>query len=253
MMDMALVQKGRGEPRDGLAQQGKVHVGLAKQYADALAEHGWSSDDTIALEKNVASLESSVAAQTEARIGAGGATKNEAGAVADAKRFIRRLRNALPRAIRAAKNPGITSATFAAGEALARSTPRIAAYLIKIRPAVEALDPALEAAFGGQKASDALDTVRGALSEADTAQEIARSNVPEQTLALYEMKGRVLEQIEDLNRAAKSAFDGQAEIVAKFNKDILLRARKTRAKKKQEAPAAAPHKDASTLEASPVG
>ena len=27
----------------------------------------------------------------------------------------------------------------------------------------------------------------------------------------------VLEQIEDLNRAAKSAFDGQSEIVAKFN------------------------------------
>lgn len=253
MMTMALVQKGRGEPRDGLAQQGKVHVGLAKQYADALAEHGWSSDDTIALEKNVASLESSMAAQVEARIEAGGATKSEASAVDDAKRFIRRLRNALPRAIRGAKNPAITMATFASGEALARSTPRIVAYLIKIRPAVEALDSVLEAAFGGQKASSALDTVRGALSAADTAQEIARSNVPEQTLSLYEMKGRVLEQIEDLNRAAKSAFDGQAAIVAKFNKDVLLRARKTRAKKNPEIPAAAPPKDASTPEASPVG
>jgi hypothetical protein len=46
--------------------------------------------------------------------------------------------------------------------------------------------------------------------------------------------GTVLEQIEDLNRAGKSAFDGDAATRGKFNKDILLRARKERAKKKGE-------------------
>jgi hypothetical protein len=45
-----------------------------------------------------------------------------------------------------------------------------------------------------------------------------------------EVKGRVFQQIEDLNRAARSAFYKQLEIGGKFNKDILLRARKTRAK-----------------------
>jgi len=49
--------------------------------------------------------------------------------------------------------------------------------------------------------------------------------------------GKVLEQIEDLNRAGKSAFDGDAATRGKFNKDILLRARKERAQKK---PADAP-------------
>ena len=41
----------------------------------------------------------------------------------------------------------------------------------------------------------------------------------------------MLEQIEDLNRAGKIAFDGDAATRGKFNKDILLRARKERAKK----------------------
>ena len=35
--------------------------------------------------------------------------------------------------------------------------------------------------------------------------------------------------IEDLNRAGKMAFDGDAVQIARFNKDILLRARKARA------------------------
>ena len=46
--------------------------------------------------------------------------------------------------------------------------------------------------------------------------------------------GKVLEQIEDLNRAGKNAFDGDAATRGKFNKDILLRARKAQAKKTAE-------------------
>jgi hypothetical protein len=214
-----------------------VHVALAKQHAAALAEHGWSADDTTALAVDVGTLDSSMAAQAEAKIEAGGAVKEEEDAIDGAKQFLRRLRYGLPRAIREAKKPGVTLAAFAAGERLGRATPKIAAYLMKIKPAVAALDGALAGSFGGKKASEELDVVKGALDGADTAQEIARTNVPEQTLAVYEVKGRVLEGIEDLNRAAKSAFDGQAEVAAKFNKDILLRARKARAKK-AEAPAA---------------
>lgn len=62
--------------------------------------------------------------------------------------------------------------------------------------------------------------------------------MPAETLAVYEKKGRLLEQIEDLNRAGKSVFDGQADKIALFNKDILMRARKTKAKKEGEEPAA---------------
>jgi len=84
-----------------------------------------------------------------------------------------------------------------------------------------------------------LDAVKDALDKADTTQELARKDAPGETLALYEVMGKVLEQIEDLNRAGKSAFDGDAATRAKFNKDILLRSRKEQAKKKGgEAPPA---------------
>ncbi len=61
---------------------------------------------------------------------------------------------------------------------------------------------------------------------------------PGETLALYAVMGKVLEQIEDLNRAGKIASDGDAATRGKFNKDILLRARKAQVKKAEDAPKA---------------
>lgn len=78
--------------------------------------------------------------------------------------------------------------------------------------------------------------MKGALDQADTTQETARKDAPGETLALYEVMGKVLEQIEDLNRAGKSAFDGDAATRGKLNKDILLRARKEQVNKEAEAP-----------------
>jgi hypothetical protein len=84
--------------------------------------------------------------------------------------------------------------------------------------------------------SELLATAKQKLDTADTAQELTLANLPEETLKIYEAKGRVLEAIEDLNRLAKNAFAGQAEIIGKFNKDLLLRARKER-KKVEDPPA----------------
>lgn len=55
-LDQRLVNKGKSEPRDGLAQHGKVHVGLAQHYANDLADSGWSAADTVSLAANVVSL-----------------------------------------------------------------------------------------------------------------------------------------------------------------------------------------------------
>jgi hypothetical protein len=238
-LDMRLVAKGKNEPRDGLAQQGKTHVALAQQYADELEEAGWPPEDTAALAANVALLELSAGAQAKAYDGLSGASLNEAQARDAAKAYIRRLRNALPRALREAEAPGVTLESFHVGETLGKSTPKISKYLARIRPAVVALDPALKKHFNGQEASSELDRVKSALDEADVAQELSRKNAPGETLSLYEVMGVVLEQIEDLNRAGKSAFDGYAVIKRKFNKDILQRARRERAKdqgEQEEAP-----------------
>lgn len=225
--DLRLVDKGTGQPRDALAQEGKVHVGLAEHHAAELEKHGWAAADTAALKANVALLEDAVGTQVGAWDEAGVATSAEAQAIDAAKSFLRRLRNALPRALRESPGSGVTASAFEVGDSLQRSTPKISKHLSAIRPAVVKLDPALKKHFNGQLASVLLDQIKAALDDADTTQEVTRKNAPVQTQALYEHMGRVLEQIEDLNRAGKSAFDGDSTMQGKFNKDILLRGRKT--------------------------
>lgn len=236
--DSRLVNKGKDEPRDGLAQQGKVHIELSKQYASALDDNGWSGADTDDLAANVAKLEQAAGDQAAAYDHAGHSSTGESQAIDDAKAYLRKLRNALPRVLRESPGLGVEVASFHAGETLGRSTPKISKHLAAIRPAVEKLDAALKPHFKSELASDLLDKVKSALDKADTTQEAARADAPGATLALYAVMGKVVEQIEDLNRAGKSAFDGDAATRAKFNKDVLLRARKQRAKKAEEAPEA---------------
>ena len=109
-------------------------------------------------------------------------------------------------------------------------------YLNAIAPHVTKLDADLSPFFQKKSASAELAQVKTALDAADTTQEVALAGLPADTLAVYEAKGRVLEAIEDLNAVARNAFDGQAEIVGQFNKDVLNRSRKKRAAKEEQAP-----------------
>lgn len=230
-MDMRLVTKGRSEPLDGLLQQGKVHIALAKQYAAALVESGWSDEDTSALELEVARLEAMAGkAGADGASGADGEPEHEPSAIVEAKAFVRRLRNALPRALRETKAEGVSEAVFDAGGKLGREAPRIAAYLEKIGPSVTALDGELRRHFGGKSASELLAQARGAVEKVASAQGSQQGEVAGEKGELYASKGRVLEMIEDLNRAGRIAFEGQGETVGKFNKDLLLRARRQRGK-----------------------
>jgi hypothetical protein len=216
-LDLRLVVKGKREPRDGLSQEAKVHVQLGTQYVTELGEHAWSAQDTADLQANFALLDGAMGTQSGARTDAKGATKTEKQAVAGAKKFIARLRRALPRALRDAPALGLTMADFKAGEDLASSTPKISKYLSTIRPSVEKADKALSRAFPKKSALTVLDEVKKTLDDADVTQELARKNAPDTTKALYEVAGKVVEQIEDMNRAGKSAFEGDPDTQAKFN------------------------------------
>lgn len=236
-VDMRLATKGGSEPRRGLVQQGNASVELAKKYATELAASGWSAEDTAGLEKNIARLELGAAKQADERGTARGASSAEQRAIDESKTFIRLLRNALPRALREANLPDVTAALFRAGGPLGRSTPKISDYLNRIRPSVAKLDKLLAKHFKGASASELLDKTKAALDQANATQEVALAGLPQETLQVYEAKGWVLEGIEDLNRAGKSAFDGQAQLAGQFNKDILLRARReARQQKGGEAP-----------------
>lgn len=54
------------------------------------------------------------------------------------------------------------------------------------------------------------------------------ATLPQETQQVYESKGRLLRDIEELNRVAKIAFWNRKEIAGLFNKDVINRARKSR-------------------------
>lgn len=228
--DLRLAKKGQSEPLEGILQQGRVHAGLGNMHGEELNEWGWLPEQTAGLEKSVAVLDSLASGQKEAKETSKASTKTENAARTEAKTFIRRVRLALPMVLRDSPVEGVTAESFNAGESLGRSTPKISKYLINIRPFVQKLDEPLKRYFKGESPSAMLDAIKQSLEQADTAQEVNVTSLPQNTQAVYEAKGRILEMIEDLNRIAKIAFDGRAEIASKFNKDILLRARKSQPK-----------------------
>jgi hypothetical protein len=240
-MDLQLAKKGRNEPRAGIVAQGTVHVGLGEQHAAELARAGWPAAQTALLKGQVSRLGDEGAARAEAQDAARSATDREHAAVDEAKRVVRLLRNALPIALRQAPD-NLTARAFASGT-LHRTTKRIRQYLSDVRPSVAKLDSALapffEGAYPGMKPSEVIEEAERALGAADQAQEVGLKDLPAKTLALYETKGLVLRLIEDMNRTARIAFDGNAVLVGKFNKDVLLRARKKRAAAASDEPAEA--------------
>lgn len=50
--------------------------------------------------------------------------------------------------------------------------------------------------------------------------------LPLGTQKVLALKGEALELIEKFNRAGKRAYEGNAKMIALFNKDLILRARK---------------------------
>lgn len=234
-VDEKLVRKGIDEPRDGLVEQGKASAELAKRNEAELAKTNWPAEKTQALLAGVAELESDVAKQVEARREAESAGGAKEIAIDRSKGFIRILRLALPECLQTTAVTGITMKSFAVdGGALRRSPRKISAYLLKIRPHVEALDEDLKPYFDNVAPSTLLDACKTELDVSNAVRKVEVAEIPEATAKIYERKGFVLQMIENLNRAGLRAFDGNAEKSAQFNKDLLLAARKKRKQKSSD-------------------
>jgi len=235
-IDERLARKGKGQPRRAVLQQARVLLGLIPGHKTALEGHGWDDGDTTRFANNITVAETTLGGRADVSNDSDNKTKGEQAALDVVKAYLRRLRLALPRVLRDNAALGVTMAQFAVDEPLQRSTPRTVAYLIQIRAAVEKLDEPLKKHFGGKKASAELNAVKTALEEADTDQESAQTLGPVETQKLNEVIGRLLEDIEDIIRAGKSAFEGQATIAAQFNKDLILRARRNKEDENNEPP-----------------
>jgi hypothetical protein len=229
-VDLRLVRLGQGQPRAGLVEQGTVSAGLAQEFATLIKPCGWTDQKTKQLLALVADLQTTQAVQADQRDDASTAHDGEADAKASAKAFVRKLRLAWPLALRdAGPNPGVAANAIESGGPIGQSTPKLVSYLTTVAPAVKTLDKQLAAYFGGQSPSATIAKLRPALEQADQKQENELAQVPAATQRIYEAKGRLLESITELNRIGQIAFDGDAGSRARFNKDILLRARHKRA------------------------
>jgi hypothetical protein len=240
-IDERLARKGKGQPRQAVLQQARLLLALVREHQTALTGHGWDTGDTTRFATSIAAAETAAGGRADVSNESNSKTKGEQAAIDAVKAFLRRLRRALPRVLRDNAALGVTATSFAVDEPLKRSTPKAIAYLIKIRSAVEKLDAPLTKHFGGAKASVELDTVKAALEKTDTDQESAQLAGPIETQALNEAVGRLLEDIEDIIRAGKSAFDGNATMAASFNKDLILRARRQKKDEPEDPPGGTPN------------
>ena len=114
---------------------------------------------------------------------------------------------------------------FHSGGPVGRAAGRISAYLGRLTVVAAKLDTAFAPFFKQQVLSNLLGDARAKLDAASATQEADIAGLPEDTVAVYERKGRLLEHIEDLNAIARVAFHDEPEIRGKFSKDILNRGR----------------------------
>lgn len=225
-MDIRLMKKGKRVSREGLVQQARISLELARRYEERLKLFGWTPADTDRLHTGLVLLDDEISRQADERGVSLQATRDEKQAIDDAKALIERLRLALPRVLRESQASGVSEESFAVRTRLRRNTPQILGFLTRILPAVVRLDDALAPFFGGARPSELVEEAKARIESADTAQETQWAKLPLDTARVYEAKGRVLELIEDLNRTGKSAFIGDRETASLFNKGLIARAQK---------------------------
>jgi len=228
-IDYKWVAKGASIPLAGILDQARYHVRLAETYASELATKGWTREHTNMLLVAIAHIESERAYALEARDQSKANREREQTAITESKAF----KADLVMAFDDLYFEGLISqddrqAAKRTNGPLGRSAPAISRYLGEVRRLVEKHDNKLCPYFGGKSALALLDEVKDELDAAQMKQELDYKALPVETLKVYEAKGRALHLIEKMNRIGKRVFAGQAEKIALFNKDLILRDRKKR-------------------------
>lgn len=227
-IDMDLAKKGTRCSRAALLNQSLYHLELQARYGASLGGAGWTAANAAELVDQYEYLKTRIHETADARAGSQTHTQNEHRAVDDAKAFKRKLTYGFADLHAEGRVLDADYKLVRESGSLLRSTPKIIAYFTKIRGQVSKYDADLAPYFGGTSALSIFDSVLSQLEHAQGTQELNLAALPQETLKLYEAMGRVLTLIEKMNRIGRIAFDGQARIVAEFNKDLLLQAQKPR-------------------------
>lgn len=200
--DRRLVAKGTNEPFQALVDQGRYHAKLAEQHASELAEHNWTQQQTADLVAELAALDTERNRQIDERTRAKQTTRDEGAAISEAKNLVTKIRNIVRQVVRKNGDAGVSVDDFDGGP-LGRAASKISEYLARVRVPASKLDNAFAPYFKQQILSKLIDEARAKLDAASATQEADIAALPEDTAAVYERKGRLLEHIEDLNAIAR--------------------------------------------------
>jgi hypothetical protein len=218
----------RGSKDSGAAMlaQGGYSIPLAQKHASPLGRFGFGQDKIDLMVSWYTRLGERLGSRQAAMSDCKLAARQEVEAVSYAKDHIFLVRELLPMTLRDKGTTHALPSDIAPKGSLKRSAPKILEYLKATRELVARYENDLRPAFQGRSPLEAHDEAIAKLEAASGNQEMKLGSLPQETKAIYEAKGALLELIEDMNRVARVAFRGQAEIAAQFNKDKLLRTRR---------------------------
>lgn len=227
-VDMRMVIKGKRTPLKGLIDQSHVHAVLLTEFEPALLRNGWRPENTSQFRCVMAHVGTTQAAAIEARSKSMDNTRREEAARSAGKEYVSNVREAF-KDLRADHPDRFNNLQVEGilGGHIAQSTPALIAYLDKSRPHVDALEELLMPYFDARPLLPVHDALREELGDSQGTQETELKKLPLETRRLYEAMGILLHLIEKMNRLGKKLSRGDAQTAARFNKDLILRARKT--------------------------
>lgn len=232
------IQKGSKVSLEPLRQQGTLAIELSQEKLWKLARLGWEQLRHGRLSDLHELLGTARFVQLEQRFGATEATRLQNQTLSEAKVFKRDVDASTTTLFQNNDDLPVEPKDFAVGSIrLGRSPTAYASYFDKIGPALARVDSLLAPYFNGESPSNKASDLAIRLRQVDADQEGKLDALPADTQELYALKGELLDLIEELNRAGRRAEEGNAAERARFNKDLILAARRKK-KQGEEKPAA---------------
>lgn len=225
-IDYSRAEKGRKESLEGTVQQLGYHVELYPSVKDALNRRGFTEQQFERMATLRQMLDTQEAMRHEGRGGARLALAEEAEARSELKSIKRDLDSTLMDLFAEGAGLGVDRDAFLAKGPIGNSTPKLSAYFARIDLSLERIASALAVYNDGRNLHAEARAARARLDAAQATQETSIRLLPEETVKIYALKGEAFGLIEKFNRAGKRAFEGRADKIALFNKDLILRSRK---------------------------
>lgn len=227
-IDLELAAKGRRESIIGINEQLAYCIKLYEEegVGDALARRGITQEFIQRAVELQALLGSEDSRRHDARDQSRQALASEKQAFAELKGLKRDVDSSLVDLFKDHKDLPVTLDAFKAGGEIGKSTPKISAYFGRISEPLQKVTKQLAVYNDGRDLAAEAAAAKTRLDQAQSAQEVGLRMLPLGTQKVMALKGEALEFIERFNRAGKRAFEGNARMIALFNKDLILRARK---------------------------